>query len=354
MAADTSGIKRIAYGLNPSMAAFEGLSDVEIGARLRASGCDGVFMHSPTPAWCEALHVSGLQVYAALGIFSGKGLWARFPEARPVKADGTLVTKVEWYEPVIPTLPALRAQRLEDLEALIQAAPLDGVWLDAIRWPSFWEHQPPLMYETSFDPMTLAQFQKALQTRNDQQKAIPDLSQAATAADWIATHATDAWYAWRCRQIETFFMEARARLQQHRPTALLGIFTVPWTDADFDANYRTGSAPNVHHVIGQDLTLLAPHVDVISPMVYHRMCVRPPAWVGEVTGWAKARSQTSCRETDVWPIVEVVETTDVYPNAEFVAACQAAVEAQAEGVMVFTLEGLFKDASRVTAWKNLL
>jgi hypothetical protein len=341
-------MKRIAYGLSPSMAIFEGLTAIEIGERLRQSGCDGVFMHSPTPAWCEALHSVGLQVYAALGIFSGKGLWERFPKARPIKANGEPVSRVEWYEPVIPTLPDLRAQRLQALEALIQAAPLDGVWLDAIRWPSFWEHQPPLMYETSFDPLTLSQFQE------DMNISLPlkEKTEAGKAA-WILTYAADAWHTWRCRQIETFVIEAKACLQQHRPTALLGIFTVPWTEADFDGTRQASVEPNVHPVIGQDLTLLAPHVDVISPMVYHRMCERPPTWVGDVTTWVQDRAQDSNGETYVWPIVEVVEDTDVYPNAEFVAACQAAIAAQADAVMVFTLEGVFKNPSRVAAWRNL-
>jgi hypothetical protein len=304
-------------------------------------------MHGPTPAWCEGLHASGLRVYAALGIFSGKGLWARFPEARPIQADGTPVSKVEWYEPVIPTLPAVRAQRLQDLEALIQAAPLDGVWLDAIRWPSFWEHQPPLMYETSFDPITLAQFQK------DTGISPPPGGIKGGKANWILTHAADAWHTWRCHQIVAFVTEARACLQRHRPTATLGIFTVPWTEADFDAHQRATSDANVHPAVGQDLTLLAPHVDVISPMVYHRMCERPPTWPGEVTTWVKARAREADGETAVWPIIEVVEATDVYPNAEFVTACRAVIEAQADALMAFTLEGLFKDPARVTAWRTL-
>ncbi len=345
----TSKLKRIAYGFSPSMATFEELSAAEIAERLRQSGCDGVFMHGPTPDWCEALHSAGLHVYAALGIFSGKGLWEQFPKAHPIGANGEPVSRVEWYEPVTPTLPALRAHRLQALETLIQAAPLDGVWLDAIRWPSFWEHQPPLMYETSFDPTTLAQFQK------DMNVSLPiEKIEKGAVAKWILTHAPAAWQMWRCQQIETFVAEAKARLQQHRPTALLGIFTVPWTDADFDGNPQAGSAPNVHHVIGQDLTLLAPHVDAISPMVYHRMCERPPTWVGDVTTWVKDRSQATNSEIHIWPIVEVVEDTNVYPNTEFVAACQAAIAAQADAVMVFTLEGLFKDPSRITAWRKEL
>jgi hypothetical protein len=133
----------------------------------------------------------------------------------------------------------------------------------------------------------------------------------------------------------------------------LGIFTVPWTEADFDAHQRATSDANVHPAVGQDLTLLASHVDVISPMVYHRMCERPPTWPGEVTTWVKARAREADGETAVWPIIEVVEATDVYPNAEFVTACRAVIEAQADALMAFTLEGLFKDPARVTAWRTL-
>ncbi len=326
---------RITYGFRSDLLAFAGLSPEEAGERLRALGCDGVFMHEPGRAWVDGLHAAGLRVYAELSVFSGQGVWERFPGSRPITDDGTPAPREEWYEPAIPTLPELRAHRLRELETLIQSAPLDGLWLDFIRWPARWERPQPRLYHSSFDPVTLAQFQADTGVRLPAEATGP-----AEAARWILSHTAESWFAWRYQQIVSFVAEARARLRQHLPQAILGVFTVPWTDADFDGAFI--------RIIGQDPALLAPYVDIFSPMVYHRMCGRDPGWTGVVTRWVQERSHRA-----VWPIVEAVASAEDYPAAEFAAACRAAQDASGEGVLVFTLEGLLQDPARIEAWKSL-
>jgi hypothetical protein len=340
----------IAYGFRSDLPAFVGLSPEEAGHHLRALGCDGVFMHEPGRAWVDGLHATGLRVYAELGVFSGQGVWERFPDSRPITGDGTPAPREEWYEPAIPTLAELRAHRLRDLETLIQSAPLDGLWLDFIRWPARWERPQPRLYHSSFDPVTLAQFQADTGVRlpeNASEKDFGSLDDRLpkSVARWILTHAAGPWFAWRCQQIVSFVAEARACLgqthkRQHLPQATLGVFTVPWTDADFDGAFI--------RIIGQDPALLAPHVDIFSPMVYHRMCGRDLGWTGAITRWVQERSHRA-----VWPIVEAVAPAEDYPAAEFAAACRAALDASGEGVMVFTLEGLLQDPARIEAWKSL-
>ncbi len=327
--------QRIVYGQPEHVPALSELSPEQVGGHLRAAGCDSIFLHDPDHSWVTGLHSAGLRVYASLGIFAGRGLWERFPQSRPITADGTPAPREDWYEPAIPTLPELRAQRLRELETLAQSAPLDGVWLDFIRWPARWERPQPRLYHSSFDPVTLRQFQA------DSGVRLPaDATTPAEAAQWILTHAADAWFAWRCQQIASFVADARARLKRHRPDALLGMFTVPWTDDDFDQA--------ILRIVGQDPARLAPYVDVFSPMVYHRMCGRDPSWIGHVTQWTATRT-----ERTVWPIIEAVEPAPAYPASEFAAACRTAASASGSGVIVFKLEGLLSDPARIEVWQRL-
>ncbi|MCD6288985.1 MAG: hypothetical protein J7M34_00675 [Anaerolineae bacterium] len=324
--------RRIGYHLHSGIPALADLGAEEIGERLKAAGCTGVFVHSPDPRLVDVLHVAGIEVYVSLGVFSGSGLWDRFPGSRPITTDGTPAPREEWYEPLIPTLPELRAHRLDELESLAQMARVDGLWLDAIRWPARWECPRPHLYHSSFDPVTLRQFEA------DAGIVLPvDPGAPAEAARWILDNVADAWFDWRCQQIVSFVAEARARLRKHLPDAILGAFTVPWTDEDFDQAFL--------RIVGQDPARMAPYVDVFSPMVYHRMCGRDVEWVGRVSRWVRERSGRT-----VWPIIEAVDSPDAYPTPEFAAACEEAARASDGTVMVFTLEGLLAVPERVDAW----
>jgi hypothetical protein len=87
-------------------------------------------------------------------------------------------------------------------------------------------------------------------------------------------------------------------------------------------------------VIGQNLAALATHVDVFSPMVYHRMCGRPVEWIAEVTAEVAARTRRS-----VWPIIQAVDEPDDLPDGEFDAAIRTAMGEPAGGVILFHLKG---------------
>jgi len=325
-------VQRIAYGFRSDLPTFAGLSPAACGARLRDLGCDAVFMSNPDAAWSAAFHTCGLRLFVEVGLFVGEEVWEQFPGSRPIQADGTPAPREEWYEPAIPTLPTLRAQRLDAIERLAQMAPIDGVWLDFIRWPARWERPQPRLYDSSFDLLTLQQFQA------DRKIHLPSL-EPATASAWILEHAAAEWFDWRCSVIDSFAAEARARLRRWQPDALLGAFTVPWTDADYDGAFV--------RVLGQDPARLASYIDVFSPMVYHRLCGRDVAWIEEVTRWVRARSG---RPT--WPIVEAIAPAEEYPATELAAACQTAAQASGEAVIVFTLEGMLQDPARLTAWRS--
>lgn len=326
---------KIVYGFAPDLPAFQQLTPTEAAAALRDTGSSGVFMHQPTPEWADALHAAGLKLYTAVGCFSGADVWERFPESRPVLADGSPAPQEDWYVPAIPTVPQLRADRLGRIEALAASLPLDGLWLDAIRWPCKWEHAEarPNVYPSSFDPLTLRRFS------HDTAIALPE-APAEAAAILLREPVSTRWYRWRCDQIADFVMDAWAILKRHRPDALLGVFTVPWAGDDFDSGLVC--------IVGQDPALLSPYVDVFSPMVYHRLCGRDAAWVGRTAGWLRAQTDRA-----VWPIIEVLDDADVYPAEAFNAACSEGLAASTGGIMAFTLEGLLRDPARVAVWKGI-
>lgn len=358
-------MERVVYGVDGKLPGWEALPAGEVGERLREMGCDAVFLKQLEPEWVEALHGAGLRVYASFGVFIDNSplddtpLWERWPESRPTTAAGAPAPQQEWYRPLLPSHPRVRAHRLVQLEALVAALPLDGVWLDFIRWPGRWEAPQPLLYHSSFDPITLRQFQR------DTDVALPESVEAAGAtarAEWIQAEAADTWFAWRCQQIAAFVAAARAVLRRRRPGARLGLFTVPWMGTMQMGTQPDAPAVDDAHIRiwGQDPALLSQYADVLSPMVYHRLCGQPTPWVRNVTEQvAQATKEASALKNwakngniRVWPVVEAIEPPDSYAANEFEQACRGALAAE-DGLIVFKAAGLLQDAAKVARWRTL-
>ena len=326
----------IAYGLTEGIPAQLNRTVAEVGRYLRDFGITGVFLKHLDPEWCAALQESGLDVYASHGIFvANDGLWQDIPESRPITAAGTPAPVEEWYRPALPSSTAVRELRLRQLDGMLRDLPLDGLWLDFIRWPARWEKRQPNLYHSSFDAATLRRF------LDDTGIELMVADPQPAAADWILTNAADVWHAWRCAQIASFVDEARALLAGRRPDALLGAFTVPWTGGPLDglpveqANIR---------IVGQDPALLGPRVDVLSPMVYHRLCGRDADWPGQVTSMLS--EQVGC---EVWPTVEAIVDDVAYGADEFASVCESAHRAGGGGLVVFNLAGLLSDSEKLPA-----
>ena len=143
----------------------------------------------------------------------------------------------------------------------------------------------------------------------------------------------------KCDTITGFVGEIKAAMRAQNPTAILGIFNVPWRPTDFHGA--------ITDILAQDLRSLAAYVDVFSPMVYHLMCGHPPGWIGEVVEEVSALSGKP-----VWPIVQSVDHPAPLPAGEYAQALEVALGATSSGgVIVFTLEGVLTDEAKLAVTK---
>lgn len=309
------------YGFSPELEPFRSLRPGQMVNLLRHWGADAVFGGHQDEGFVAAAHGAGLPVYAEFGCFVRQQWWETHPDSRPLTAEGEPLPVVEWYAGVTPSIPAVREGLLEQLGRLVREHDVDGVWLDFIRWPSRWESPQPRLYQTSFDPISLRLFSQ--ETGLD----LPEREPQAAAALILARHAA-AWTAWKCRQITSWVAQARqvVAAQARRP-CLLGLFGVPWPRDE-----REGA---ITRIMGQDFAALGAHVDVFSPMVYHRMCGRPVSWIAEI---ADHVGQLSGKP--VWPIIQTMSQPDALSDDEFAQAMDAALEAPgSSGVVLYNLKG---------------
>lgn len=251
---------------------WENLDRVKDGfARLRDCGVNAIMTESDSYelSALDAAHNAGLRFFAGVACFSDhasnfRSLRKR-PELWPVLENGQRRQQMEWYVGMSPTDRSRQVEALEEIKSIARSYPVDGIFLDFVRWPLHWEielrpgRDKPL--DSSFDAATLAMFEEAT-------GALPrNLETTSALAAWIGRNRLDEWVEFKCKVVNDFVSEARNVLKEARTDAELGLYAVP--------NVNGLTEP----LTGQRIKDLAPLVDWIAPMLYHNILLQPPTWI---------------------------------------------------------------------------
>jgi hypothetical protein len=221
----------------------------------------------------DAVHEAGLRFYAGIACFSDHSshfsTLARRPELWPVLETGELRPQMEWYVGIAPTDRAHQRDVLSTIHSIATRYPIDGLFLDFVRWPLHWEIElrpdQPRPPDSSFDAGTLAAFQQETGVRLPAHLVTP-----RAQAGWIRIRHLAEWVKFKCSVITRFVKEAGTVLKGAKQDAELGLFVVPDVDGRTEA------------LTGQRLRDIAPLADLVSPMLYHNILLRQPSWIGEV------------------------------------------------------------------------
>ena len=245
----------------------------ELLAILRGYGVNALLTESEnySEAIIAAAHDYGLRFYAGLACFSDHAadfrILNRRPELWPILETGERRPRNEWYIGLVPTDRPQQQAVLATIATVAGRYPIDGLFLDFVRWPFHWEielrPEQPRPLDSSFDAETVRLFENATGIHLS-----PNLGSAKEIAARIRGRHLQHWVTFKCRVISEFVGEARNVLNATRPHAELGVFTVPEVDGT--------SEP----LTGQRMTDLVPLADWISPMLYHNILLRPPSWIG--------------------------------------------------------------------------
>ena len=217
----------------------------------------------------QATHMVGLRFFAGVACFSDHASnfrsLNRRPELWPILENGERRPQMEWYVGMSPTDNRRREEALAEIKSIARAYPVDGIFIDFVRWPLHWEielrpgRERPL--DSSFDGTTLAKFQEA-------KGALPrDLYTTSERAAWIRGNRLAEWVEFKCKVVSDFVSEARNTLKETRADIELGMYVVP------DVNELT------EPLTGQRTKDLAQLVDWIAPMLYHNILLQAPSWV---------------------------------------------------------------------------
>lgn len=314
---DVTPLKAI-YGVSR----FEGKSHEETAVVLRDLGVNAVFIQ-PDSAFIEVLHKKGIQVFVEVPVFAGASYWKSQPDTRPINSEGRPIAKREWYAGLCPTNPWLRTRKRDQIETTLRRFPIDGLWLDFIRYPCHWEVPNPLFEETCFCANCVRTFQR------DTRISIPEgLEDTRSISRWILNNHGAEWTSWKCDQIARFVREAKDIRDKERPRAVLGVFTVPWRRDDY--------SNAIERIVAQDFDKLKEDVDVFSPMAYHHACAKPTIWIGEIVNYMGEKTGK-----DILPLVQAWDIS----GEELRQAIGQGLSPESKGVIIFSLKWLLKEGT---------
>lgn len=201
-----------------------------------------------------------------------------------------------------PNDQLVRRNKLEKIKRIMQEFAIDGLWLDFIRFPAKWEAE------------------------NQQLTDIHRCSRCQSLED-------------RTRVISRFVSRVRALIDKGKRKIQLGMFTVP-----LKKNELNGT---ITRTLGQDFKSLAEHVDVFSPMVYHKMCGKTTKWIHGVVKYMDRVTNRS-----ILPIIQTEDKPSKISGQEFKTAIDQAMKFPSRGVIIFFLEDLLKSKQKLSTMKS--
>ena len=249
----------------------------------------------------------------------------------------------EWVEFVCPNNEGYRENKLARIGSLIRRLQPDGISIDFIRYFAFWEKIYP---ERPYSSLTNSCFDAVCMNKFSRDRGIPlpeTLQPGAEFAAWVSQNHSDAWVDWKCQTITSMVAEISQMARSLQPAIVINLHAVPWRADDYDGAIRK--------IIGQDFAVLAAHVDYISPMCYHHMVKREPAWIHDVAANIAAQANK--------PVLPSIQVGKAYLAEdlgvqEFQKALKYALDEPSAGVVFWNWNAIAESAEKQKIIQQIL
>lgn len=179
------------------------------------------------------------------------------PELIPIGVDGQPIRYGKLVQGVCLSQSAFLEETAAALLAGLRAFQPVGIWLDYLTYAGWFEEPAPDLQESCFCAACIADFCTA--TGID----------AQSPTEILARHQP-AWTHHKCRRIADYGLHYANLIRAHHPDCIVGAYMCPWTPAEFDGALT--------RIFAQDYALLAPAIDVFTPLIYGVKSGRPASW----------------------------------------------------------------------------
>ncbi|RLT41758.1 MAG: hypothetical protein DWI57_06515 [Chloroflexi bacterium] len=236
-----------------------GSAAIAYADQFPAYGVNAAWFHMFDETAFAACTRAGIAACVEFKVFRAD--FAQHPELIPIGADGQPIRYGRLVQGVCLSKQWFLDYTEENLLAGVRAFQPAGIWLDYLTGAGWFEEPQPDLQEHCFCVDCIADFCNS--TGID----------ATAPAEILARHQT-AWNRYKCERVARFGARYAGIIRRHLPGCVIGAYMCPWRPAEFDGALT--------RIFAQDYNLLAPSIDIFTPLIYVKKSGRQPAWAREV------------------------------------------------------------------------
>ncbi len=218
-------------------------------------GANALWFHGFDSAAFEACAQHGIAACVEFKTFRAD--FAEHPELIPIGVDGQPICYGRLVQGVCLSQQSFLDETEANLLAGLRTYQPTGIWLDYLTYGGWFEVSEPDLQESCFCPACIADFCET--TGID----------ASTPTAILASHQA-AWTAHKCHRIASYAIHYAQLIRNSLPDCVIGAYMCPWLPAEFDGALR--------RIFAQDYTLLAPAIDIFTPLIYGTKSGRSAGW----------------------------------------------------------------------------
>lgn len=299
-------------------------------------------------AFREQCRAAGLKYFLIIRTFNDPEAASQDSSLVSVDRDGRPARRADDVM-ICPSRANFRQSKQVRIKSALERLKPDGVTLDYFRFFIYWEAVDPQKGPGDypafcFDGRCVRDFLNATKVRLRTGLPYDPTAVPRELIDEIWREHRQAWYEWRVKRIADNAAEFTGFIRKQFPGLPIVLHAVPWTRDEFGGARQK--------IVGQDLRLLAPFFDYVSPMAYSALTRRGPGWVGKLD-----RSLlTEVPAEKLLPSIEVGPDGPEFPPMsakDFEDDLKATRKAPA-GVVLYHLELLLNEPEKQAITKRFL
>jgi hypothetical protein len=279
--------------------------------RLADAGANAVWFHGFDAAAFDACDQAGIAPCVEFKTFRAN--FEEHPELIPIGVDGQPIRYGRLVQGVCLSQQHFLDETEEHLRAGLQRYQPAGIWLDYLTYAGWFEEPQPDLQESCFCAACIRDFCEA--TGID----------ATTPAAILAT-AQSEWTRHKCERVARFALHYAGMIRAQLRGCIVGAYMCPWTPAEFEGALT--------RIFAQDYDLLAPAIDVFTPLIYGQKSGRGPSWGRE---WLEQAGEFVPADHKVQLILDLLD---------FPASLQAVADSPVPswGIQLFAGAPIFTDS----------
>ena len=232
-----------------------GSAAIKHAGRFADYGANAFWFHGFNQEAFEICHKH--QIAACVEFKTFRADFKTRPELIPTGVDGKPIRYGDLVQGVCLSQAEFLQETEENLLTGLRSYQPSGIWLDYLTYAGWFEMPDPDNQESCFCPGCIANFCES--TGID-----------AELPTTILENYSEEWTRHKCERIAGFTAHYANIIKSHLPNCIVGAYMCPWRPDEYQGALT--------RIFAQDYALMAPAIDVFTPLIYVKKSGRSAEW----------------------------------------------------------------------------